>query len=201
MATLLAVVGFLAAIITKANSLDCEQCKRQGPEASCTGPVVACPEGTTKCIQGLENDTLHGEVVLTAYKTCFVPSIPEIVCTETDHQYRSAAYVVRYNTHCSSDNSPLEVPPLNNTLNGYKCPDCFSDKSSTEECKSDKEIECTGREMECFEYRGIVQRTEKEIIHISLKGCVTTDAWHLSKFLPGTKIKQSTLIISKAKPV
>nr|UVZ00882.1 sodefrin precursor-like factor beta 5 [Plethodon albagula] len=201
MVACLIAVCVLASIFAQANSIACEQCRNIGTETPCTGSVITCPETTTKCIQGLENDTLDGEVTLIAFKSCFIPAMPEIFCTVPEHMIRTARFFGRYTATCSDDNTASKAfPAINNTLNGYKCPSCYTD-NSTAECESDLEIECTGRQRECADMRGIQQAPEKKIKPISMKGCVTDGSCHVAKYLPGIKFKDFTVDCKPATPI
>nr|UVZ00878.1 sodefrin precursor-like factor beta 3 [Eurycea tynerensis] len=158
--------------------------------------MVECPQGASKCIHGLENNTANGDVVLTAFKTCYVPVIPGIACTKNDHLLTSSNYILRFSTDCTNNLAPFEVPPWNNTLNGYKCPDCYN--TSSDDCNSEKEIECTGRQTECLHFWGMLQRPGRKIRKSVVKGCVTSESCSLAKFLPGTKARVFSIECSPA---
>ncbi|KAM4015197.1 phospholipase A2 inhibitor and Ly6/PLAUR domain-containing protein-like [Anomaloglossus baeobatrachus] len=67
-------------------------------------------------------------------------------------------------------------PPKNNlTKNGVKCPFSIC-PGSLEECKSDKEINCTGSMDRCMDYRATVRDEDGIDANYSGKGCTNRDS-------------------------
>nr|UVZ00875.1 sodefrin precursor-like factor beta 2 [Eurycea tynerensis] len=165
-------LSLFAALLIQANSLECEQCKEIGNMTSCTGPIAPCPEGTTKCTQGLENNTLDGDIILTAFKSCYTPETPEVLCSVADHTVINSRILIRVTAACGMNNDPFQVPPQNQTLNGYKCPDCF-EEGTLDECISDEVKACTGTQTACFDIRAIGHRPGQANKLYSFKGCTT----------------------------
>ncbi|XP_078507229.1 protein RoBo-1-like [Lissotriton helveticus] len=96
-------------------------------------------------------------------------------------------------THCVTGlENKTVVPPINVTPNGYKCPACYTDKS-TAECTSTGYINCVGKEDQCATITAAVVNPDGTVIMYSLKGCATKDTCDtgiFSKMLPeGYRVK------------
>ncbi|KAM4015089.1 phospholipase A2 inhibitor NAI-like [Anomaloglossus baeobatrachus] len=60
------------------------------------------------------------------------------------------------------------------TPNGVICPSAYCN-NTLEECKSDKNINCTGSMNKCVEYRAKVRNPDGTVEKYSFKGCVNSD--------------------------
>ncbi|KAJ1132701.1 hypothetical protein NDU88_011004 [Pleurodeles waltl] len=192
MMSLLAVFGFLVAVLYEGHCLSCEQCSGYGSN-SCKGSMRKCKALTDMCIQGHENNTLDGDVRLTSYKRCHNPkTMPSALCDVSEHSFRNSHLNVRFVAQCGKKLEELEVPPINLTYNGCKCPDCFIE-GSVKECTTDKVIECVGRQTECMNVRGKANRPGLDVRSYSFKGCSTPGACSLMYHLPGTHVLSSAI--------
>ncbi|XP_069802891.1 phospholipase A2 inhibitor and Ly6/PLAUR domain-containing protein-like [Dendropsophus ebraccatus] len=75
---------------------------------------------------------------------------------------------------CSGDfcnNENFQRPEEDSTPNGVKCPSAYC-AGTTDECESDKEIDCTGSEKQCYDYRGKVMNPDGNVGDYSSKGCI-----------------------------
>nr|UGY75777.1 sodefrin precursor-like factor C [Plectrohyla sagorum] len=78
---------------------------------------------------------------------------------------------------CSGEMCNIEVfnlPEEDTKPNGVKCPNSYC-TGTTEECKSDKDIECTGSETKCIDYRGRVKNPDDSVEDYSAKGCINPE--------------------------
>ncbi|KAM4016141.1 uncharacterized protein ACNLHF_002593 isoform 3-T3 [Anomaloglossus baeobatrachus] len=73
---------------------------------------------------------------------------------------------------CNTDR--YQLPKEDPTLNGKTCPSAFC-KDTLEECKTEKEINCTGSMDRCYDYRGKVINPDETVEKYSLKGCSNSD--------------------------
>ncbi|XP_069057390.1 phospholipase A2 inhibitor and Ly6/PLAUR domain-containing protein-like [Pleurodeles waltl] len=192
MMSLLAVFGFLAAVLYEGHSLSCEQCSGYG-STSCKGSMRKCKALTDMCIQGFENKTLDGDVRVASYKRCHNPkTMPPALCDASEHSFRNSHLHLRFVAQCGKKLEELEVPPINLTYNGYECPDCFIE-GSVKECTTDKVIKCVGRQTECMNVRGKADWSGLDVRSYSVKGCSTPGACSLMYLLPGTHFLYSTV--------
>ncbi|XP_077113482.1 phospholipase A2 inhibitor and Ly6/PLAUR domain-containing protein-like [Ranitomeya variabilis] len=74
---------------------------------------------------------------------------------------------------CNSDG--YKLPSEDPTPNGVKCPTAYC-MGSLQECKSEKEMNCTGSMDQCFEFRSDVIDPGQKEIKISVKGCMNADS-------------------------
>ncbi|KAM4015470.1 phospholipase A2 inhibitor and Ly6/PLAUR domain-containing protein-like [Anomaloglossus baeobatrachus] len=84
----------------------------------------------------------------------------------------------RFNVFCCTghlcNNQSYELPAENVTINGVKCPSSLC-MGTLEECKSDKEVNCTGSMDRCLDYRAKVINPVGVVEEYSNKGCVNSD--------------------------
>ncbi|XP_078510019.1 phospholipase A2 inhibitor gamma subunit A-like [Lissotriton helveticus] len=148
----LAAVIFLAFVITGGSSLTCEKCYKDKSE-SCSGIFRLCQKGVTHCVSGLRNKTTGRKVILTAFKNC-LKSGKQATCGKEVVVTGAEFFFQITRKCCDSDKCNREimnVPPVNRTLNGYKCPTCYKNRSS-DECKSVADNPCVGKEDKCASY-------------------------------------------------
>nr|AIT39263.1 sodefrin precursor-like factor beta isoform 05 [Pleurodeles waltl] len=185
-ATLAAVVMFQALIT--GDCLLCEHCFNVH-DSSCSGIFKQCPPGVTRCVKGLENNTVGSNTVLTAFKGCLNPS-QNIAC---DRELSIKNSMVSFQISRTCRNSDfcnggvVKVPAVKETLNGYKCEECFNDQS-TDECTVTGKVQCIGKQTTCSSFYGTVARPGEPGRQYSGKACTTPDfcKFGLSN-LPGTQ--------------
>ncbi|KAM4016852.1 phospholipase A2 inhibitor 31 kDa subunit-like [Anomaloglossus baeobatrachus] len=68
-----------------------------------------------------------------------------------------------------------ELPEEDPTPNGVKCPSAYC-MGNLEECKTEKEINCTGSMDRCFDFRTEGKYPGEPTKNYSVKGCVNSDA-------------------------
>ncbi|XP_078507223.1 phospholipase A2 inhibitor and Ly6/PLAUR domain-containing protein-like [Lissotriton helveticus] len=169
-------VIFLASVINEGSSLTCERCLSVD-NTSCSGSLKLCRKGVTHCVSGLRNKTTGPKVKITAFKGCVKPAKQvscdkEVVVTSTDGSMQISRKC------CDSDKCnqiEIEVPPVNVTENGYKCPTC-SLNNSANECKPVDDLLCVGMADQCATYTRTSHKKGKPVKKLSIKGCATMDA-------------------------
>nr|AJF36150.1 sodefrin precursor-like factor 23 [Lissotriton helveticus] len=188
MRAILAAVIMLQALVTGGDCLFCEQCFALH-NSSCSGIITQCPPDVTHCVTGLENSTVGSDVILTAFKDCLDPS-QKAACGR-EFSYKTSVYSFRISrTCCDSDfcnGADVQVPPSDNTPNGYICEDCFNDQS-TDPCIATGVIQCTGKQNACISSSGTGSMPGEDGRSYSAKGCITQDFCKLGIFnLAGTQ--------------
>nr|ACB54672.1 sodefrin-like protein precursor [Lissotriton montandoni] len=188
MRAILAAVIMLQALIT-GDSLFCEQCFAVHT-SSCSGIITQCPPDVTHCVAGLENRTLGSDNILTAFKDCLDPS-QKATCGREISIKTSVLLAQLSRTCCDSDfcnGRKVQVPPSDNTPNGYICEDCFNDQS-TDPCTATGVVQCTGKQNACTSFSGTASKPGEAGRSYSLKGCSTQDFCKLGIFnLAGTQV-------------
>lgn len=105
------------------------------------------------------------------YKGC----ANETLCGASGSLTQDSSVKIRTHAKCCSgnkcNNDKFNLPEENSEPNGKKCPSAFC-QGTTEECKTEKEMECTGSENQCYEYRGTVQTPDGVVDDYSEKGCI-----------------------------
>ncbi|XP_078504421.1 uncharacterized protein LOC144762958 [Lissotriton helveticus] len=147
----------LQALIT-GDCLLCEQCFAAGT-TQCSGIFKQCSPDVTHCIKGLENNTFGGNAIVTAFKDCLNPS-HQLACGREFYLQNSVFSFRISRTCCDSEfcnREDVEVPALDETPNGYKCDECFTEKSSGS-CIPAGEVQCTGKQNTCHMFSGKVAR-------------------------------------------
>ncbi|XP_069496920.1 phospholipase A2 inhibitor and Ly6/PLAUR domain-containing protein-like [Ambystoma mexicanum] len=172
----LTAVAVLFAVITEGNSLICEHCTNMNAE-SCSGVFAACPDNVTHCVKGLEKSNNGPYVIQLAFKGCLDPSKQpacgkEVVFRGTD----MSLWIKRECCDSDSCNSgDIQVPPILQTPNGFKCPDCSTDQSASG-CTAVGNITCVGNENQCADFTGNAERPGDIVKAYSLRMCATKDA-------------------------
>ncbi|XP_078542118.1 uncharacterized protein LOC144827827 [Lissotriton helveticus] len=187
MRAILAAVVMVQALIT-GDCLLCEQCFALH-NSSCSGIMTQCPPDVTHCVAGLENNTVGSDVILTAFKDCLDPS--QKAACDREFSMNTAVLSFRISrTCCDSDfcnGGDLQVPPSDNTPNGYICEDCFNDQS-TDPCTATGVVQCTGKQNTCVRISGTISRPGEAARSYSGKGCSTQDFCKLGVFnIAGTQ--------------
>nr|AAZ06337.1 sodefrin precursor-like factor [Eurycea wilderae] len=138
-------VIFLVAFTATGNCLQCYECIGNGTD--CTGELISCSDGVTTCetikIETKQDDNTTNQVIK--------------VCSRKDEQnsiYREMSRTTYFQleTHiCDTDGCNQGPAPHNapdNTTNGVKCMECFSENGS--DCDSEDIVECTGDMKKCL---------------------------------------------------
>ncbi|XP_078542120.1 phospholipase A2 inhibitor and Ly6/PLAUR domain-containing protein-like [Lissotriton helveticus] len=172
-----------------ADCLLCEQCFALHT-SSCSGIIKQCPPDVTHCVAGLENDTVEGDVILTAFKDCLNPS-QKATCGREFSIKTSVVSFQLTRTCCDSDfcnRGDVQVPPSDNTPNGHICEDCFTDQSA-DPCTATGVVQCTGKQNACASISGTISRPGEAGRSYSVKGCTTQDFCKLGIFnLGGSQV-------------
>nr|AMO51441.1 sodefrin precursor-like factor [Cynops pyrrhogaster] len=187
MRAIFAAVVMLQALTT-GDCLLCEQCFALHT-SSCSGIFTQCSPDVTHCVAGLENSTYGTDIFLTAFKDCLDPS-QKAACGREFSIKNSVASTWTSRTCCDSDlcnGGDVEVPPADNTPNGYICEECFNDQS-TDPCTATGVVQCTGKQNTCASFSGTGSRPGEAERLYSGKGCTTRDFCKLGIFnLPGSQ--------------
>ncbi|XP_078541471.1 urokinase plasminogen activator surface receptor-like [Lissotriton helveticus] len=197
MRAFLAAVALLQGLIT-GDCLLCEQCLATGT-TQCSGIFKQCPPDVTHCVKGLENNTLGGDVTLTAFKNCLDPSHKATCGRESCHKTSVFSLTIS-RTCCDSDfcnGGDIQVPAVDETPNGYTCEDCFTSQSA-DTCPAAAEVQCTGEQNTCATYIGTGSRPGEGVKQYTVKGCASQDFCH-SFYLVGTQPQTYDLQCSPAK--
>nr|AKH14020.1 sodefrin precursor-like factor [Ichthyosaura alpestris] len=163
----------------------CEKCLATG-SSQCSGIFKQCPPDVTHCFKGLENATIGDNVILTAFKDCLDPS-QKAACGRDTTLKNSFSTLIISRTCCDSDScngGDVRVPALNETLNGYKCKDCFT-AQSVDTCTAAGEVQCTGEHYTCGSFSGTAARPGEDAKQYFAKGCASEDFCQ-SFYLAGT---------------
>ncbi|KAM4014680.1 uncharacterized protein ACNLHF_001471 [Anomaloglossus baeobatrachus] len=85
----------------------------------------------------------------------------------------------RFYINCCTGNlcniDGYQLPKEDPTPNGAKCPTAYC-AGSWQECKKDKEMNCTGSMDRCFEFRADVTDPGEKEGKFSVKGCINLDS-------------------------
>nr|AMO51447.1 sodefrin precursor-like factor [Cynops pyrrhogaster] len=174
MRAIIATVVLLQALIT-GDCLLCEQCFAL-QTSSCSGIFKQCSPDVTHCVAGLENNTLGTHVILTAFKDCLDPS-QKAACGREVSFTAPAASLWTSRTCCDSDfcnGGDVQVPPPDDTPNGYICEGCGSDQSA-KPCTATEYVQCSGKQNACGTFYGTASRPGKTGEEYTFKGCTTQD--------------------------
>nr|AKH13997.1 sodefrin precursor-like factor [Ichthyosaura alpestris] len=193
----LATVVMLQALIT-GDCLLCETCFAAGA-TQCSGTFEQCSPDVTHCFKGVENTTAGGDVTVNVFKDCLDPSY-QAVCGSAFHLKNSVVSYWISTTCCDSDfcnRGDVEVPAVDETPNGYKCDECYTDQSS-DSCTPTGEVECTGKQNTCTSSSGNATIPGEFLKPYSLKACVTQDYCELLLSM-ATQIDSDELLCIPAK--
>ncbi|XP_069496913.1 phospholipase A2 inhibitor CgMIP-I-like isoform X2 [Ambystoma mexicanum] len=194
MRVLLTATAVLFAMITRGNCIICEQCSNIN---SCSGFFAPCPAEVTHCVKGLENSTVGSNVRLLAYKGCVDPSRQATCDKEVIFRSsRMSLYITREccdSDSCNSKNTKQAALRIPKTPNGFKCPDCDTDRSTTG-CAPVGELQCTGNENQCATFMGRASRPGDSVRGYTVYACATKDACEVGiSSMEGTKVSQFDL--------
>nr|AJF36140.1 sodefrin precursor-like factor 9 [Lissotriton helveticus] len=182
MRAILAAVVMFQVLIT-GDCLFCEQCFALHT-SSCSGIMTQCPPDVTHCVAGLENDTMGGgDLILTVFKDCLDPS-QKATCGREFSIKTSMSSYWGSRTCCDSDfcnAGDVQVPPSDNTPNGYICEGCTGDQSA-EPCTAPGLAQCTGKQNTCGAFSGTISFPGEAVRSYRAKGCVTQDFCKLGIF-------------------
>nr|AMO51438.1 sodefrin precursor-like factor [Cynops pyrrhogaster] len=187
MRAIFAAVVMLQALTT-GDCLLCEQCFALHA-SSCSGIFTQCSPDVTHCVAGLENSTVGTDFILTAFKDCLDPS-QKSACGR-EFSYKTSVFSLQLNRMCCDSDfcngGDVQVPPADNTPNGYICEECFTNQS-TDPCTATGVVQCTGKQNTCGNFFGTGSRPGEAGRPYSGKGCTTRDFCKLGIFnLAGTQ--------------
>ncbi|XP_078529225.1 phospholipase A2 inhibitor and Ly6/PLAUR domain-containing protein-like isoform X1 [Lissotriton helveticus] len=181
----------------RGDCLMCERCLATGT-SQCSGIFKQCPPDVTHCIKGLENNTVGGYPILTAYKDCLDAAEQAACGREFSLQNTLMSYRVS-RVCCDSDfcnTGDLEVPAVDETPNGYQCKDCYTDQA-LDACTVAGDVQCTGEHTTCASFHGTASIPGEAAKQYSLTGCVSQDYCELFH-LPATQMYSYDLQCSPA---
>ncbi|XP_078542115.1 urokinase plasminogen activator surface receptor-like [Lissotriton helveticus] len=140
----------------------------------------------------------RNNAILTAFKDCLDPT-DKAVC-ERDLTFKNSATSLRISrTCCDSDfcnGGDVQVPPIDETPNGYKCKDCLTTES-VDPCSAAGDVQCTGDLNTCSSFSGTGARPGEEVQQYFLKGCASQDFCQ-SFYLAGSHAYTYDLLCSPA---
>ncbi|KAM4015894.1 phospholipase A2 inhibitor and Ly6/PLAUR domain-containing protein-like [Anomaloglossus baeobatrachus] len=142
------------------NSTTCEE-----SETECLGD---------RCMTAFQDFKLDGNVYKSMLKGC----ANETMCGMNGSAMAENTKFL-FVSHCCNghlcNNQKYQPPQDNLTTNGVKCPLSMCTET-LEECKSDKEVNCTGSMDRCLEYRATVRDPYGRDRNYSCKGCTDSVA-------------------------
>ncbi|XP_056399855.1 phospholipase A2 inhibitor and Ly6/PLAUR domain-containing protein-like [Hyla sarda] len=159
---------FFCALLGSAFSYKCISCISKN-STECEESVIDCVG--SRCMTGSEYYHNGDQTYNIIFKGCANESLCDAVGSVTQDP---DVKIRTYAKCCSGDNcnnDKFQLPEEDSTPNGVKCPSSYC-KGTTEECKSDKEIECTGSEKQCYDYRGRIMNPDGSVDDYSSKGCI-----------------------------
>ncbi|KAM4014875.1 phospholipase A2 inhibitor LNF2-like [Anomaloglossus baeobatrachus] len=126
-----------------------------------------------RCMSAFQYANSDGNTIKSLFKNC----ANESLCGT----YGSIAlenFIFSYFVHCCDGNlcntEKYERPEEDPTPNGKKCPSAYC-TGNLEECKSEKEMNCTGSMDRCFEFRVEEDHPGEPTRNSSVKGCANSD--------------------------
>ncbi|CAI5781117.1 phospholipase A2 inhibitor subunit gamma B-like [Podarcis lilfordi] len=151
-------------LLTPGDSLECETCI--ATSSNCSGKMMTCSANEDTCAVSLTESKADQISVQSIAKGCSSTKAcgqgPYSINLGKMFTSRGVAVCCK-GANCSSISVPL--PPVNNTVNGKKCPVCYSMLSP---CSSSDVAECTGAEDRCLDLS-----IKSGTIKITMKGCTT----------------------------
>ncbi|KAM4016140.1 phospholipase A2 inhibitor and Ly6/PLAUR domain-containing protein-like isoform 2-T2 [Anomaloglossus baeobatrachus] len=141
------------------NSTTCEQ-----SETECLGD---------QCMTVSQYYNLSGKIYNSMYKGCANKTLCGTKGFTTVENVK-----FQFKVNCcigdSCNNEGYELPKDDPTPNGVKCPSAYC-INTLEECKGDKEMNCTGSMDRCLDYRATVRSPYGTDTNYSAKGCANSD--------------------------
>uniref|UniRef100_K7FL54 UPAR/Ly6 domain-containing protein n=1 Tax=Pelodiscus sinensis TaxID=13735 RepID=K7FL54_PELSI len=157
----------LWALLETGTCVSCEVCQNKGD--SCTGPVQVCSKELDSC-GIMKTESILGEKSLSFEKACVSSSLCNL--GPLYMKFGNGISISRNVACCVGEackTATVSVPPANTTLNGRRCPACFS--MFSHHC-NEEIIDCTGSQTHCLHVSGTVKRGETAM-KIKVKGCTT----------------------------
>ncbi|KAM4016498.1 uncharacterized protein ACNLHF_002795 [Anomaloglossus baeobatrachus] len=147
---------------------------------SCMSPnITTCNASVTECLGGrcctVSQYFLFGDKY---FKSIFKGCANETLCGAKGAGMVNTMKYRFYAKCCHGDfcnNQTYEIPEEDPAPNGVKCP-CSFCLGTLDECKSDKEINCTGSMNRCMEYRAKMRNVDNTVEDYSFKGCINSDS-------------------------
>ncbi|XP_075184697.1 urokinase plasminogen activator surface receptor-like, partial [Anomaloglossus baeobatrachus] len=126
-----------------------------------------------RCMTACQYAYNHGDNFKSLFKNC----ANESVCG-TKGSLAVENIIFRFFVLCCNGSlcniGKYELPVEDPTPNGKKCPSAYC-TGNLEECKSDKEMNCTGSMDRCFEVRTEGKYPGEPTKNYSIKGCANSD--------------------------
>ncbi|XP_075763813.1 phospholipase A2 inhibitor gamma subunit B-like isoform X3 [Pelodiscus sinensis] len=171
----------LWALLETGTSISCEVCV--GVHKECTGPEQVCSKELDSC------GIIKAESVVGNIKT---PMFTK-ACVSSSQCNLAPLYITFGNGISISSNvaccvgeacktATVSVPPANTTLNGRRCPACYS--AFSHDC-NEEIIDCTGTQTHCLHLSGTA-KSGQTTVKTTMKGCASESACINMQQLKGT---------------
>ncbi|KAM3923437.1 uncharacterized protein RB166_012482 [Leptodactylus fuscus] len=198
-------ICILAVLVTSAASDDpteCSSCWNIGQTECCPTKSVKCPSGV--CMTVSEHCILNGQHHKTITKMCGDKTSCNGCFSVTTEQ----GLTVRVSSQCSTGNHSNDGHCYGigceslEKKNGHQCDACYSN-STMDGCIPTGKVMCSGSELDCVTFRGIIQVSDHTVQQVSVKGCITKGGCALGfGAMPGAKsMKELELACTAAEKV
>ncbi|XP_075763815.1 phospholipase A2 inhibitor gamma subunit B-like [Pelodiscus sinensis] len=171
----------LWALLETGTCVSCEVCV--GVHKSCTGPVQVCSKELDSC------GIIKAESVVGNIKTpMFTKACVSSSQCNLEPLYLSFGNGISISTNvacCVGEackTATVSVPPANTTLNGRRCPACYS--AFSHDC-NEEIIDCTGTQTHCLHLSGTA-KSGQTTVKTTMKGCASESACINMQQLKGT---------------
>ncbi|XP_005313558.1 phospholipase A2 inhibitor gamma subunit B-like [Chrysemys picta bellii] len=167
-----------SALLDTGTCVSCEVCFSTND--SCTGGVQVCSERMDSC-GIIKTETVAGKIKSPTFiKACMSSKqcgLSPLYMTFGNGISMSTNIACCVGQACKT--ASVTVPPADTTLNGLRCPACYS--VFTHHC-SEEIIDCTGAQTQCIHISGTV-KSGGTTVHTTMKGCATeSDCTNIQKF-------------------
>ncbi|CAJ0947463.1 unnamed protein product [Ranitomeya imitator] len=171
MKNLVVLVCVTSALVGSVFSYKCYSCFSRN-STTCNETETECLGD--RCMTGSQHAYNNGTVYNSILKGC----ANETLCgAKGSAVMENVKY--RFYMNCCTGNlcntDGYELPAEDPTPNGVKCPTAYC-KGSFQECKTEKEMNCTGSMDQCFEFRGDTKDPGDTEGKYSVKGCMNSDS-------------------------
>nr|QDH44599.1 sodefrin precursor-like factor A [Nyctibatrachus petraeus] len=176
--------------IVAGNALSCICCKETGEgKQNCSGVIQQCANDNDTCATQIEYNNVDPDKKTTVKKSC-LPAKDKNICQQPMFLNADRFNMSLFTDCCDTDGcntNNITMPPKNTTLNGRQCDTCFVEGKL--QCDDFKTVNCTGNQLQCFEYSGNATRPEHNSEMFGFKGCVTYGTCFVDlNNLPGTEV-------------
>ncbi|KAM4015639.1 phospholipase A2 inhibitor gamma subunit B-like isoform 1-T2 [Anomaloglossus baeobatrachus] len=171
MKNLVTLLYMISALVVSVFSYNCYSCSSRN-STTCNDTETECLGD--RCMTAYQYVNLYEKKVNSIYNGCANESLCGAKGSGMVEHVK-----FKFFAHCCTgnlcNNQTYEPPEDDLTPNGLKCPYSFC-IGTLKECKSDKEINCTGSMNQCLEYRATLRNPDGTIANYSAKGCTNSDA-------------------------